>query len=191
MKPLLLASASPVRKLILEEAGIPFAVEVSGYEEDMGLPMVPEKLAMHLSQGKARSVVARNKGVIVLGADSFAVFGDQLLGKPHTVERAREMLNMLSGHCHTYITGFTIIDSDTGREHSEAVISTVYFRSVDSLEIEDYLAREDVRDKAAAYDVSSLGQQLIEKIDGDYNNVRGLPINRVLEILRDFGTQLA
>ncbi len=192
MKALILASSSPIRKLILEEVGIPFEVDVSDYDEDMTLDMPPDRLAIYLSQGKARAVAARHTGTIVLGADSFAVFGDQLLGKPHTVERAREMLAMLSGQRHTYLTGFTVIDTDTGREHSEAVESTVYFRTLSAQEIDGYLAIEDVRGKAAAYgiDGEDLGGQFIEKIVGDRNNIRGLPIERLREVLEEFNTRL-
>jgi septum formation protein len=191
MKPLILASASPVRKDILQEAGAPFTVEVSDYEEDMSLAMEPDQLAIYLSQGKARAVAARHHDAIILGADSFAVFDGQLLGKPHTNARAREMLTMLSGQHHRYLTGFTVIDSVSGREHSEAVESTVYFRCLSSRQIDDYLAAEDVLAKAAAYDSTGLGRQLlIEKIIGDPNNVRGLPIDRVLEVARDFGAKL-
>lgn len=191
MKPLILASASPIRKLILEEAGIPFRVEVSDYDEDMTLDMAPDQLAIFLSQGKARAVAARNKGAIVLGADSFAVLDDQLLGKPHTVERAREMLTMLSGRQHTYVTGFTVIDTARGHEHSEAVTTEVYFRDLSAQEIDDYLAKENVLGKAAAYGIDELGQHLIQRIDGDRDNIRGLPIDRVRQVLKesfDFNT---
>jgi septum formation protein len=110
MKKLILASQSPARREILQTTGYPFVVEVSDYEEDMTLKLEPNDLAIHLSKGKAKDVASRHKDAVILAADSFAVFGNELLGKPHTQERAKEMLAMLSGPCHSFVTGFTIID---------------------------------------------------------------------------------
>jgi len=190
MKSLILASGSPARKEILEETGYPFAIDVSNYEEDMGLKLAPKELAVFLSKGKARDVVKRHKHAVIIGADSFAVFNEELLGKPHTMERAKEMLTMLSGQCHSFVTGFTIIDADTGREHSGADETRVYFKTLTTQQIEDYLAKEDVLQKAGAYTIQGLGRHLIERIEGDYNNVCGLPLAKVAKILKDFGVEL-
>lgn len=190
MKSLVLASGSPSRKEILEEAGIPFSIDVSHYEEDMGLDMAPKDLAIYLSKGKARDVAKRHTNAIILAADSFGVFNGQLLGKPHTLKRAREMLAMLSGQRHLFITGFTIMDADTGDEYSEAVETKVYFRELTQGEIEDYLAKDKVLEKAGAYTIQGLGRYLIEKIEGDYDNVRGLPLTNVSEALGKFGIKM-
>ena len=99
----------------------------------MTLDLAPNELAKHLSRGKAEAVAARHKDAVVLGADSFVVFHGQLLGKPHTKERAYEMLTILRGDCHEFITGFTIIDSSSCQSHSEVVVSKVYFRSLSSI----------------------------------------------------------
>jgi septum formation protein len=190
MKQLILASASPARKEILEKVRIPFIVEVSSYEEDMGLDLPPPELAMHLSQGKARDVAKNHKNAVILGADSFAVFKDQLLGKPHTKERAKEMLRLLSGECHSFITGFTIIDTDSGKEVSDFTETKVYFNELSEKEIENYLTRENVLEKAAAYIIQGIGGVLVAKIEGDYSNVMGLPISAVAQKLKFFGIEI-
>lgn len=190
MKRLILASSSPARKELLEQAGIAFKVIPSTFEEDMGQSLAPRELAIALSQGKAREVATRVKDAVVLGADSFAVFEGQLLGKPHTVERAKEMLTMLAGNCHTFITGFTIIDSGSGKELSDAVETKVYMKKLSLEEIERYIAKEDVLEKAGAYRSQNLGAALIKKVEGDYNNVRGLPLSTIATCLIEFGVTI-
>ncbi len=194
MPQLILASGSPGRKALLESAHVAFTVDASNYEEDMSLDMPPRDLAMFLSQGKARDVAKRyanaSEDMVILAADSFAVFDGQLLGKPHTPERAKEMLTMLSGQTHTFITGFTIIDARTGREHQGAAETKVYFRTISSQDIDNYLAKENVLEKAAAYVVQGLGAAFIDKIEGDYSNIVGLPLAPVAVALKTFNIDL-
>jgi septum formation protein len=190
MKPLILASSSVGRNQLLLDISADFRVVVSNYEEDMTLAMPPTDLALYLSQGKARDVAARVEGAIILGADSFAVCDDKLLGKPHTMERAIEMLAMLSGRKHSFVTGFTIIDSDTMREYSASQTTDVYFRELSADDIAHYLAREDVMANAGAYRVQGLGGLLIDRIDGSFSNIVGLPLASVAAALRDFGIDL-
>ncbi len=190
MKQLILASGSPGRREFLQQAGVPFIVDISNYEEDMTLKMEPAELAMHLSEGKARDVAAQHKNAVVLAADSFAVFNGQLLGKPHTLARAKEMLQMLSGQCHSFITGFMIVDTDSGKTHSDSDETKVYMRKLTSDEIDGYLAKEDVLERAAAYRIQNLGAVLVEKIEGNYSNVIGLPFPKVAKALHDFGIEI-
>lgn len=190
MKSLILASGSPGRREILEETKYPFTISVSNYEEDMSLNLAPKELAIYLSQGKARDVAGRCANAIVLGADSFVVFRGQLFGKPHTLKRANEMLTLLSGQRHSFITGFTILDTDTKREYSEAVETKIYFRKLSQKEIKDYLAKENVLEKAGAYTIQGPAIKFIERIEGDYNNVRGLPLANVSKAMQKFGINL-
>lgn len=187
MKQLILASGSPARKEVLQRTGIAFTVEASKYEEDMTLKLKPVELAMYLSKGKARDVATHHKNAVILAADSFAVFNGELMGKPHTLQKAKQMLTSLSGHCHTFITGFTIIDTDTGKEHSEADETKVYLRTLSAKDIDGYLAKENVLNNAGAYIIQHLGAVLIKKIDGNYSNVAGLPLPKVAEALKTFG----
>ncbi len=132
MKRLILASSSPSRKSILEQAGVDFEADPSSYDEDMTIDLAPAELAKLLSMGKAKDVVARHKNAVVLGADSFGVFEGNLLGKPHTLVKARQMLQILSGNWHEFITGFTIIDSDSGKTFSDSVTTKLLFKQLTS-----------------------------------------------------------
>lgn len=190
MRSLILASSSPSRHEILNSTGFPFIIDPSNYEEDMSLNMPPADLAIFLSKGKAKDVAKRHNNAVVLGADSFGVYKNELLGKPHTVSRAEEMLTMLSGHAHIFVTGFTLIDTGSGREYSESVETKVYIKNLSKHEIEDYIAKDDVLDKAGAYTIQGEGSKLITKIEGDFNNVMGLPLSRVLIALKKFGIDL-
>lgn len=187
MKQFILASQSPARKGLLEATGIDFRVVVSDYEEDMSLDVSPKELASILSQGKAKDVASRSKNAVVLGADSFAVYNGELLGKPHTQERAKEVLTMLSGQAHDFLTGFTIIDADTGKEYSEVVHTKVYFRELSAEDIDRYLAKENVLKNAGSYKSQELGSVLIEKIEGSATNVVGLPMAQISIALKKFG----
>lgn len=186
MKQLILASGSPARKEILNRTKIPFIVDVSNYEEDMTLNLEPKDLATYLSKGKAQDVANKHKNAVVLGADSFAVFDKQLLGKPPTIERAKEMLSMLSGKAHSFVTGFTIIDTTDGKVYSDTVETKVYFKMLSADDIDGYLAKENVLNNAGAYIIQDLGAVLIEKIEGSYSNVMGLPIAQVAAALKQF-----
>jgi septum formation protein len=190
MRQLILASSSSARKTILENVKADFVVDASNYEEDMGLAMAPKDLAIFLSKGKAQDVAKRHPNAVVLGADSFAVFGKQLLGKPHTLQRARETLTMLSGQAHSFITGFTIIDTESSQEYSVTVETKVYLKTLTADDIEAYLAKEDVLNNAASYIIQGLGGIFVDKIEGEYFNVMGLPIATVATALKEFGINL-
>ena len=190
MKQLVLASSSPARKALLDQIGISFIVDPSSYEEDMSLNMTPEELAKHLSQGKAKDVAGRHKNSVILAADSFAVFNSELLGKPHTIENAKKMLETLSNQCHSFITGFTILDTDIAKQHSDVVETKVYFRNLTAEEINGYLDKENVLNNAGAYIIQRLGAALVERIDGDYSNVMGLPLPALTVALKEFGVEI-
>lgn len=190
MKKLVLASSSPARRQILEAIRFPFIVDVSNFEEDMSLNMAPQELAKYLSQGKAEEVARRHKNTVVLAADSFAVFNGQLLGKPHTIENAKKMLTSLSGGCHSFITGFTILESDTGEKYSDVIETKVCFRKLTSQEIDGYLKKENVLNNAGAYIIQRLGGALVDRIEGDYSNIMGLPLSAITPALKDFGINI-
>ncbi len=190
MRKLILASASPWRKKILTASGISFTVEVSGYDEDMSLSLSPGELAQHLALGKATSVAGRHNDEVVLGADTFVVFENKLLGKPHTKERAIEMLAMLRGKTHELLTGFAIVDSKTGKSTTKAVNTRVTMRQLTDAEIEAYVETGEPLDAAGAYVIQGGGAKLMEKIDGDIDNIAGLPIQDVLHELAKFGVKV-
>jgi septum formation protein len=192
MPKIILASASPRRKALLGKLQIPFTVEVSNYEEDNNLKLKPLELAKVLSSGKAEAVAERHKGedAIIIGADTFVVLDGKILGKPHTSEKAKEMIKEMSGRAHFVITGFTIIDAKSGEKVSKAVESKVYFRELTDDEIDAYVKTGEPLDKAGAYAIQEAGSVLIEKTEGDYTNIVGLPLPALIEELKKFGINL-
>ena len=184
MKKIILASGSPRRKDLLTDAGIKFDVDVSDYEEDMTLDLPPHELAKYLSAGKARAVAGRYKDAIIVAADTFVVLKGEVLGKPHTKEKAKEMLEKLSGQIHSIVTGFTIIETATGKIISEAHESKLYFREILPEEIDEYVDSGEPLDKAGAYAVQGGGGKFVEKIEGDYTNIIGIPMKAFLERLK-------
>ena len=186
MKKLVLASSSPTRKNLLAKAGLVFEIDPSSYEEDMTLPMPPRELVRHLSKGKAEDVAHRHKEAVVLGADTVIVYKEHILGKPHTPEKAKEMLKMLSGKQHSAITGFTVIDTETDNTTSKAVETKVFFRDLTDKEIDDYIATGEPLNKAGSYAILEQGAKLVEKIEGSESNVAGLPMEEVMETLKEF-----
>lgn len=187
MKQLILASASPNRKELLERTGIPFIVIPSDYEEDMTQDLPPHELAKTLSLGKAESVALEQSDSVVLAADTFVLHNNQLLGKPHTPERAREMLRTLSGTTHQVITGYTIIDTDTGTTISKSVETSVWFTHLTDQTINDYVATDEPLECAGSYAIQGKASSLIERVEGDFFNIVGLPLSQIVSDLEPFG----
>jgi septum formation protein len=130
MKRIILASASPRRKELLEIIGLKFEVEPSDYEEDMCSELSPEELARTISQEKARAVARRHKNAIVIAADTFIVFRGKIMGKPKTEADARRMLSILRGKSHSVITGFTIMDADNDKVFTKSEETLVYIKNI-------------------------------------------------------------
>lgn len=186
MKKIILASASPERKKLLEDAGLVFEVIPSNYEEDMTLDMEPKELAIFLSRGKGEDVANKTDNAIVIAADTFVSFHNQLIGKPHTEERAFATLKTLSGNTHSVITGFTIIDIKENKIVSKVVETKVSFRELSNEMINDYIKEGRPLKFAGAYTLGDIFDKFVEKIEGDYDNVIGLPVNAVMETLKEF-----
>ncbi|MFA5187921.1 MAG: Maf family protein [Patescibacteria group bacterium] len=187
MKKIILASGSPRRRELLKQIGVKFKVVPSNYEEDMSLKMSPKKLAEFLSLNKALDVVKRIKGNgIVIAADTFIVYKNHRLGKPHTKAQAFKMLNKLNGKTHSVITGFTIVDLKNKKKVTKSVVTKIYFRKLSSQQIYNYINTGEPLDKAGAYAIQGKGASLIKKIEGDYFNVVGLPLGAVLDEFKKF-----
>ena len=190
MKTIILASASPRRKELLEKIGLRFKVEPSNYAEDIPSGLEPHELAQKISLDKAKVVASKHQNVIVIAADTFVVFGGQILGKPHTEKEARKMLKAISGKSHSVITGFSIIDTSKNRTLSKSVETKIYIRKLTSAEIDAYVKSKEPLDKAGAYAIQGLGAVFVEKIEGDYFNVIGLPLSALTEALKEFGINI-
>lgn len=187
IKTVILASASPRRKEILEKTDLKFEVDESDYEEKNVPGLKPHELARFFSREKARDVARRHRNALVIAADTIVVLRGRLFGKPRNEEHAKEMLKALSGKAHSVITGFTIIDTDGKRELSGSVESKVFFKRLSADEIEAYIISGEPLDKAGAYGVQGLGAMIVKKIEGDFFNVMGLPLYALSESLKKFG----
>ena len=187
---IILASASPRRKEILGKTGLKFSVDAGDYKEDMDLALKPRQLARFLSSEKARAVAVKYASALVIAADTFIVFQGSLLGKPHTREEARRMLTLLNGRQHSVLTGFTVIDTRTGKKLSRSVETKVFFKKMTGQEIESYVKTGEPLDKAGAYAIQGFGAVLVKKIEGDYFNVMGLPLRSLTGVLRKFGVSV-
>lgn len=187
-KKLILASSSPRRKELLEKAGVKFEIATSDYEEDMTLALPPRELAMHLAIGKAQAVANSERHAVIMGADTFICLDNLVLGKPKTVSRAREMLRSMSGRAHTIITGYAILDSDSGKTITGTEHTEVFFRRLSNEDIEHYLAVSSALDRAGAYAIQDEESALIiDRFEGDFSNAMGLPVGPILEALKQYG----
>ncbi|HMK48490.1 MAG TPA: Maf family protein [Thermodesulfovibrionales bacterium] len=184
---IILASASPRRKEILEKTGLKFKVDKSLLEENVIPGMKPREFARFLSREKAREVAKRHKNALVIAADTIILFRGRIFGKPLNRDHATEMLKALSGKVHSVITGFTIMDTADGKEATGSVETKVFFKRLSDEDIKAYVNSGEPMDKAGAYGIQGLGALLIKRIDGDFFNVAGLPLSTLGEKLKKFG----
>ena len=184
---IVLASASPRRVELLESAGVPFTVVPSGIDENELPGELPAEHAVRLAREKALDVSAKAPGRFFVGADTIVVCGSEIMGKPRDAADAERMLKKLSGIAHEVITGFAVYDREQDRLHAEAVITTVCFKALRPEEITFYIATGCPMDKAGAYAIQGGAAHMVERIDGSYTNVVGLPLCEVVETLRAMG----
>ena len=178
---IVLASASPRRKQLLEMLRLPITVQPSDVQE-IPLPReTPAAYSRRLARDKARAV----PGAYVLGADTIVVLDEHILEKPRDAEDAVRMLTALQGRTHTVITSICLIAH--GVEHEAADNTLVTFREADEAFLRAYVATGEPLDKAGAYGIQGWGAALVERIDGDFFGVLGLPVRLVLKLLADAG----
>jgi septum formation protein len=177
---LILASASPRRRELLSQIGVVFDVDAAHVDEGDD----PRVNAVE----KARAAAARHRGedAVVLGADTEVVLDGSVLGKPGGEAHAREMLRRLSGRSHAVVTAYALVDCTTGRELVRSVETDVTFRHLTDDDIDAYVATGEPLDKAGAYGIQGRGAVLVDRIDGDYFTVVGLPLADLAAALRDF-----
>lgn len=187
MKRIILASASPRRKELLEQLGLQFDVEPSYCQEEIDDQQEPLELAKSLSVRKAKAVGNKNAGAIIIAADTFVVSGERIIGKPNSLAEAKEILTELNGRSHSVITGFTILDTSNGKIVSQSVETKVYIKELSLEEIDAYVETQESIGKAGAYAIQGLGAAIIDRIEGDYFNIMGLPVDAVVDALKQFG----
>lgn len=186
MKEIILASGSPRRKELLAQIGIAFKVIKSNAEEKI-THTVPEEIVKELSYQKAADVAEGMKDGIILGADTIVCLEHEIMGKPKDREDAYQMLERLQGRSHSVFTGVTLIKREEYQEttvRSFAVETKVQVHKMSKEEIEAYLDTKDSFDKAGSYGIQGPFAAYIDGIEGDYNNVVGLPIAAVYQELK-------
>lgn len=184
--PLILASASPRRKRLLTQIGLPFRSVASRVREE-AIRGDPIKASRSLAEKKAIQVYAIGDESWVLGADTIVAVDQRMLGKPKGEEEARRMLSLLSGRDHRVVTGFCVIDPSGAVAHSEAVTTLVRFKALTGQEIEGYLATTEPFGKAGGYAIQGVGAFMVEAISGSYTNVVGLSLCALVKALLSTG----
>lgn len=186
MLQIILASKSPRRRELLTNLGVSIKTMVSNIDEDEIKNSDPAKLAQEIAYRKALKVKGDlAEDGIIIAADT-VVFCDGFLGKPKNKEDAYNMLMTLSGRKHQVITGFAIINTITGDEVLDYETTDVYFKPLTPKDVQAYIATEEPMDKAGGYGIQGIASIFVEKIEGDYFNVVGLPIFKLNEALEKY-----
>ena len=180
---IILASASPRRKELLEKLDLDFSVCPADIDEsllpDEDAAMYPLRTAVQ----KAMAVAKTAEDALVIAADTVVAVDDDILGKPRDEAEAKAMLQRLSGREHIVITGIGVVDTVSGRTLSATEQTIVYFHPLRDEEIDAYIATGECMDKAGSYGIQGKGSLLVRKIDGDYFNVMGLPLSKLYRLL--------
>jgi septum formation protein len=180
----MLASASPRRSELLRNAGISFQVEAANIREEPFTYETPLNYAQRLARDKARAVLERRPQDAVLGADTVVVVDEHLLEKPADGNDAARMLRLLSSRSHQVITGVCL--AAEGFERTEAETTRVVFTKMSEAEIADYIRSGEPMDKAGAYGIQGMASRWVDRVEGCYFNVVGLPVARVYRLLREY-----
>ena len=185
--PLVLASASPRRRELLGQLGVPFEVLVADVVEHEERTTDPRTMVAHNAALKADWVAARHPSRWVLGADTTVYIDDQALNKPADGTEARAMLRQLSGRTHTVFTGLALRHADRGVRVDHGVASEVTFKVLDEATIERYLSFVHTLDKAGGYAIQEHGDLIVEHQEGSFSNIVGLPLEATKQILTEVG----
>ncbi len=194
---IVLASASPRRRELLASAGVDFVVEPAAVDERLAAPLPPSEAAQVLARRKAREVAQRKRGEAawVVGADTLVALQDArvpsgwlCLGKPSSAGEARAMLERLSGSRHAVVTGVCVVRASDGAERSGAETTWVTMRRIEPREVETYVESEEWLDKAGGYAIQESAERFVTSLEGGgFDNVVGIPVRLVLELLAELG----
>ena len=180
---LILASKSPRRRYLLEQAGLKFSVIPSSIDESKIPLCSPETYVRILSEAKADDISKKYPEKWVIGADTIVLKNNDILGKPRSKDDARTMLKQLSGQVHQVLTGYAVCCKAKNKMFSETIKTDVLFKNLTHDEIEWYVHTREPFDKAGSYAIQGLGTFLVKSINGSYTNVVGLPVCEVIEFL--------
>lgn len=189
MVKLILASNSPRRHDLLKQVEIDYVAEPAQVEEVIEDGLSPEETVKSLAWQKANAVAQNHDSGLVLGADTMVILEGELLGKPKTPEHAAQMLAQLSGKRHYVLTGVVLIDAQSKRTLTAVEKTYVTMGVISPQEIAWYVNTKEPFDKAGSYATQGLAARFVERIEGCYNNVLGLPIYRVVQMLKEMGNE--
>jgi len=185
MSQIILASQSPRRKQLLEWAEVDFEIILANTDESYPENLQPQEIAIHIARGKAKAVQSKAGNKIIVAADTIVVLNDEIIGKPVDRNDAISILNKLSGSHHKVITGVAILQHE--KEVSFADTTDVEFHSLTQSQVKFYVDKYKPYDKAGAYAIQEwIGVFGIKRINGDFYNVMGLPVSRVVQALENF-----
>lgn len=187
---IILASQSPRRKELLQMLGLKFNVVPSNIDEKLNPRLQPASQAEQLSLQKAQKIAEKHPDALIIAADTFVTLNKEILGKPSSIPDAKKMLEKLSGKTHMVITGFTIIDTATNKIITKSSTTKVSFRKISTKEIDAYVKREHVLDKSGSYAIQGPASVFVEKIEGEFFNIVGLPLYMIVLELKRFGIQV-
>jgi septum formation protein len=187
---IILASSSPRRRDLLRQIGVDFDVDPADVDESIMAGESPEDYAIRVSLDKVQVAAKKVGEGIVIAADTIVVFKDVIIGKPTDSHDAKRMLEMLSGKMHRVITGLAVINAASGKVSCRSSTTKVWFRELSEGEVKRYVLSGEPLDKAGAYAIQGKGALLVDRIEGCYNNVVGLPLALLDEMLREFGINI-
>lgn len=187
----ILASKSPRRKEILDNIGLKFEVVESNFDETIEPSQMPEDMVKYLAYKKAESAAhAISDDVLIIGADTVVVHDSKIMGKPENSKDSFEMLKRLSGNWHNVYTGICVLNTASGRHVIDHENTRVKIKQLTDKDILDYIKTGESADKAGSYAIQGMGSLIVERIEGCYFNVVGLPINKLSMLLKEFGVNL-
>lgn len=184
-EPLILASASPRRRALLSEHGYRFRVVAADVEEIAPDYFTPGEIVLWNARAKARAVARQHPRKWVLGVDTLVAFDGRVFGKPADMEEAFEMLSTLNGRAHEVYSGVWLVRARLGQERAFVCVTRVHFRRLSDAQLRAYLERIGPLDKAGAYAAQDDGGEIIERVEGSFSNVIGLPMEALAETLAE------
>ena len=184
---IILASASPRRELLLREMGLHFrVVQPTDVEEATG-GAVPDVLATQNAQRKAHAIAGRHADALVIGADTIVVLAGVVYGKPRDLAEAETILGKLAGRRHDVVTGVCVTWRQRKTEITFAERTGVWMRALNRAQIRDYFTKVNPLDKAGAYGAQEFGELILERVEGSFSNVMGLPVERLRVAMEQLG----
>ncbi|MCR8629596.1 Maf family protein [Paenibacillus radicis (ex Xue et al. 2023)] len=189
---LILASSSPRRQELIRTLQLPYEIRVSDVNEDTEPGLTPAEIVEQLSGRKAAAVCEMykselSKECVVIGSDTIVVLDGQVLGKPKDRQDASRMLNALQGREHQVFSGVACLDLSSGTQLVDHQVTSVYMKPLSDEQIERYILTGEPMDKAGSYAIQGLGATIVERIEGDYFNVVGLPMSLLSDLLKRLG----